>query len=140
MRQRLNLVTLGVADLARSRAFYERLGWTASSAGGEGVCFFDLNGVVLALFARPELAKDAGLADLPPAGAVALAQNLPDRDAVDEAMREAIAAGGEPRRAAEATFWGGYSGYVADPDGHLWEFAHNPFWPLDDDGRVRLPA
>lgn len=140
MEPRINLVTLAVADLGRSTAFYERLGWTRAVREAEGVAFFDLNGVVLALFPRDELAADAGVAECPPAGSVALAQNLPDRASVDRALAQALAAGASPRRPAAPTSWGGYTGYFADPDGHLWEIAHNPFWPLDENGRVVLPG
>ncbi len=142
MQQRLSLVTLGVSDLARSRAFYcEGLGWKASSSGNEHVVFIDLGGVVLSLFSRTALAEDARLS---PTGSgfsgVSLAQNVRSEADVDRALADAERAGAKILKPAEKTFWGGYAGYFADPDGHAWEVAHNPFWPLDEHGRVRLPA
>lgn len=141
MDQRLSLVTLGVADVARATAFYERLGWRRSSQSTASTTFFDLGGLVLALWGREALAEDANVESGPaPAfGGVALALNVAGRAEVDATLAEAVAAGGRLKRPAAETFWGGYTGYVADPDGHLWEIAFNPHWPLDADGRVRLP-
>ncbi len=140
MEQRLSVVTLGVADLARARRFYEGLGWKASGAGNEGIVFFQAGGMVLSLYPRAALAEDAHVA---PEGtgfrAVALAYNTRSRDEVDAALAEAEAAGATILKAAEEAFWGGYSGCFADPDGHLWEVAWNPHWPLDDAGSVKLP-
>lgn len=140
MEQKVNIVTLGVGDLAASTGFYERLGWQRAAASQEGITFFQAGGVALALFPRDALAKDAQLDAAPPPGpgAVTLAQNLPSRDAVDAALDEAIAAGATLIKAAEDVFWGGYSGYFADPDGHLWEVAWNPFFPLDAAGLINL--
>lgn len=141
MEQRISLVTLGVADLGESAAFYERLGWRRSSAGNEEIVFFDAGGIVLALFARAALADDAGVS--PDGGGfagVAVAHNVRVREEVDTVLAEAVAAGASLVKPATAVHWGGYSGYFADPDGHLWEVAWNPFFPLDVDGLVRLPA
>lgn len=137
--QRFSLVTLGVADVETATAFYHRLGWreTRASVPGE-VSFFATPGGVLALWETAELAKDAALptfhANAPAFRAVALAINLESREAVDDAMGDWVLAGGSISKAAAATEWGGYSGYVADPDGNLWELAHNPGWPLDERG------
>jgi uncharacterized protein len=137
--QRFSLVTLGVADVETATAFYHRLGWREShgSVAGE-VSFFATPGGVLALWETAELAKDAALptfhANAPAFRAVALAINFDSREAVDDAMGDWVLAGGSISKAAAATEWGGYSGYVADPDGNLWELAHNPGWPLDERG------
>jgi len=142
--QRISLVTLGVADVAASTAFYERLGWRRSSASVDGeVTFIDTPGPILGLWSVEELAKDAGGRDAPPPSGfrgLALAINVGSPDDVDAAIAAWVAAGGTIARPAAATDWGGYSGYVADPDGHLWELAHNPFWPLDDRGMPTLPG
>jgi uncharacterized glyoxalase superfamily protein PhnB len=142
MEARVTLVTLGVADMAAARAFYERLGWTAHGSSQPGVTFFDAGGMVVALYGHDDLAADAGMpASKPPDfRGVSLAQNLRSRDEVDATMRAARAAGAREVKPAQDTFWGGYAGYFADPDGHLWEIAWNPFWPLDADGKVRLAA
>lgn len=139
MEQRLSLVTLGVADLARARRFYEDgLGWTRGNAE-EGVAFYQMPGSILALWPRPALAEDAGVEDAGAAfSGVALAYNARSRAEVDAVLAEAVAAGGTLAKAAHETFWGGYSGYFADPDGHLWEVAHNPFWVIAVDGAIRL--
>jgi predicted lactoylglutathione lyase len=138
MDQRVSFITLGVADLARARAFYERLGWKASPASQDSIVFFDLNGVVLGLFGRKDLADDAGVAD-GAAGfsAVTLACNQRSEAEVDAVMKEAEAAGAKIVTPAEKVFWGGYRGYFTDPDGHIWEVAHNPFAPIDAEGRVK---
>lgn len=137
---RLTLVTLGVADVAASTAFYEQLGLTRSSESNDGVSFFDVGGIALALFGRKELAHDAGVeAEGEGFRAQSLAWNLASPGDVDKVIVRMVAAGGNLVKAAEKTFWGGYAGYVSDPDGHLWELAHNPFW-TDADGQTRLPA
>lgn len=138
--QRVTLITLGVADLAASRAFYARLGWVESGQSQASVAFFQMHGAALALFGRTDLAADQGrpCADLG-TGAITLAQNFPDEAAVDAAFAVALAAGATPLKHPEKVFWGGYSGYWADPDGHVWELACNPFWPLSDDGTLTLP-
>jgi uncharacterized glyoxalase superfamily protein PhnB len=138
--QRLTMVTLGVADVARSTSFYESLGWRRSSASQEAITFFSMQGSVLGLFGREALAEDA---TTDPAGSgfrgVSLALNCDDRDEVDAVFADWVAAGATAVKPPEAVFWGGYSGYVADPDGHLWEIAHNPYSPNDADGRMTLP-
>jgi hypothetical protein len=140
MDQRLTLVTLGVADVARSRAFYEALGWKASPASQASVAFFQLVGMALALWDRQNLADDAGVPTTPPAfSGIALAFNARSEAEVDSVLAETARAGGRLVRPAHKTFWGGYSGYFADPDGHLWEVAHNPFWHLDERGALRIP-
>ena len=132
--QRITLITLGVADLARARGFYETLGWVAHDAN-EGIAFYRMGGFALALFGRDALAADQGRPDaILGTGAVTLAQNFPDREGVDDAFAQALAAGASALKSPEPVFWGGYSGYFADPDGHVWEVAHNPFWPLDAEG------
>jgi catechol 2,3-dioxygenase-like lactoylglutathione lyase family enzyme len=140
MDPRLSLVTLGVADVAASRRFYEKLGFRASSASQESVTFFDAGGVVLALFGRRSLAEDASVEDSKPGfSGITLAHNVPSKAAVDAAMEQAIAAGGRLVKPAQDAFWGGYTGYFADPDGHLWEVAYNPHFPLDAQGNIQLP-
>ena len=142
MEQRLSMVTLGVVDLARARRFYEAgLGWTPSGASCDQVAFFQVGGVVLGLYPREALAEDAKVApDGSGFGGIALAYNGRTRDEVDRVLAKAEAAGATILKPAQDVFWGGYSGYFADPDGHPWEVAWNPDWPIDDDGMVRLPA
>ncbi len=139
MEQRVSLVTLGVSDLARSRAFYEELGWVPSSQTTDDVVFFQAGGMVLGLWDRAQLAEDSGVADSGGWGGVTLAHNVGSPGEVDRVISEARAAGAEIPREPSATFWGGYSGVFVDPDGHPWEVAHNPGWPLADDGSVLLP-
>jgi uncharacterized protein len=137
--QRVTLITLGVDDLARARAFYEALGWRPAEAN-ESVAFYRMEGMALGLFGRAALAADQGRPEATlGTGAMTLAQNFPDRAGVDAAFADAVAAGAQPLKVPQEVFWGGYSGYYADPDGHVWELAHNPFWPLDADGRLMLP-
>jgi catechol 2,3-dioxygenase-like lactoylglutathione lyase family enzyme len=140
MEQRLSLVTLGVADLERARRFYEDgLGWRRGNNHPE-VVFFQIGGAVLALWRRDALAKDAGLPDAGSGfGGITLAYNARTREEVDAVLAEAEAAGANILKPAEDAFWGGYSGYFADPDGHVWEVAWNPEWTVADDGSVRLP-
>jgi catechol 2,3-dioxygenase-like lactoylglutathione lyase family enzyme len=138
---RISLVTLGVADVARSTAFYESLGWRRSSSSQEGnVTFFAMQGSALGLYGREPLADDAGISA---AGdgfrAVTLALNCDSPAEVDEVVRAWLDAGALLVKAPEEVVWGGYSGYVADPDGHLWEIAHNPYAPNDDAGRMQIP-
>ncbi|MCV2867034.1 VOC family protein [Defluviimonas sp. WL0002] len=137
--QRVTLVTLGVTDLARSRAFYEALGWRAAQAP-DGVVFFQMHGAVLGLFGLEALAKDQGRPGAAlGTGALTLAQNFTTEAEVDAAWNAAVKAGAAPLKKPEKVFWGGYSGYYADPDGHVWEVAMNPFWPLAPDGSLTLP-
>ena len=140
MEQRFTLLTLGVSDLAASVAFYERLGWQRAVRQAEGVAFFQCGGVALALYPREALATDAGVPCLPEgSGAFAIAYNTRRREDVDAVLAEAAAAGARIAKPAEAAFWGGYSGCFRDPDGHLWEVAWNPGFPLDAAGAVTLP-
>jgi uncharacterized protein len=137
-------VTLGVRDVPRSTEFYLALGFPLSKASVPGdVSFFNTAGGLLAVWGDKDLANDAG-ASTQPAGdpgyrGFALAMNLDSRDDVDAFIAVAVAAGARVTRPAQATDWGGYNGYFADPDGHLWEVAHNPFWPIGEDGRPILP-
>lgn len=138
---RLTLVTLGVADVGRATSFYESLGWRRSSGSVDGeVTFFSLQGSALGLFGRRALAADANTA-LAASGSpgVTLVLNCDGRAEVDEVWATWVAAGAAPVKAPEATEWGGYSSYVTDPDGHLWEIAHNPHAPNGPDGRMQLP-
>lgn len=139
MQQRVSVITLGVRDLERSRAFYEDgLGWSAMETSDE-IAFYAANGLVIGLYTglADELPTPAG----PPApGGMALANNQRSREDVDRVVAEVVAAGGTVLAPPTAREWGGYSGYVADPDGHPWEIAHNPFWPLADDGSLQLPT
>ena len=138
--QRVTLITLGVADLAAARAFYERLGWVEHGASQPGVAFFQMNGAVLGLFGLADLAADQGRPGAAlGTGAVTLAQNFTTETEVDAAFAASLAAGATALKAPEKVFWGGYSGYWADPDGHVWEVAMNPFWPLAADGSLTLP-
>jgi catechol 2,3-dioxygenase-like lactoylglutathione lyase family enzyme len=140
MEQRVSIVTLGVADLKRSREFYEKLGWRRSMAETEGIVFFQAGGMALALYPRHELAKDANIpADGQGFGGMALAYNARTREEVDMVLAEAKAAGAKILKAAEEAFWGGYSGYFADPDGFSWEVAWNPGFPIAEDGSIRIP-
>jgi len=138
----LSLVTLGVDDLSRATAFYVALGWRRSSASVEGkVAFLRGGASVLALYGRADQAREAGLnAPAPPGvGSITLATNLPNPAAVDALLSAAARHGGTIVVPAADTDWGGYAGCFADPDGHRWEVAHNPHFPLGDDGRLRLP-
>lgn len=139
MRQSVSLVTLGVADLERARAFYAALGWTPALDVEETV-FFQANGVVLVLWSREQLAADLGIAD-DGAGwsGVSLAHNVGSDADVDAVVEAARANGAAVTREPRATFYGGYAGCFRDPDGHAWEVAHNPGFGLRDDGSVVLP-
>jgi catechol 2,3-dioxygenase-like lactoylglutathione lyase family enzyme len=140
MEQRVSIITLGVADLERSRAFYERMGWRRSMAQTEGIVFFQAGGMALALYPRSELAKDANVAtDGHGFGGITLAYNGRTRAEVDSVLNEAAASGAKIVKPAEEAFWGGYSGYFSDPDGFLWEVAWNPGFAIADDGSIRLP-
>ncbi len=138
--QRVTLITLGVEDMERSKAFYAALGWTAHDQSQPSMTFYQMNGAVLGLFALADLADDQGRPGAAlGTGAMTLAQNYPDRAAVDAAWTAALDAGATALKAPEEVFWGGYSGYYSDPDGHVWEIAHNPFWSLAEDGSLTLP-
>lgn len=136
MDQRISIITLGVADLKKSRAFYEALGWkVASVKQAEEIVAFDLNAMTLALYPLDKLEEDAGVEVTKSRySAMTIAYNVNTPEEVDSVLQEAVQAGGELVKPAEKVFWGGYSGYFADPDGTLWEVAHNPFSKLGPDG------
>jgi catechol 2,3-dioxygenase-like lactoylglutathione lyase family enzyme len=141
MEQRLSLITLGVRDYARARAFYEALGWHVD--GGvddetDQVAFFQANGLIVALWDRGKLAADSGVADPGGWGGITLAYDVRSPAEVDATIAEARAAGAAITRAPAATSWGGYSAAFVDPEGHAWEVAHNPGWTVHDDGRTTL--
>jgi uncharacterized protein len=139
MDQRVSLITLGVEDLTAARAFYEALGWKCKEV--EETVFVQAGGSAIVLWGREKLAADAGVEDTKAAGfgGVALAQNVRSRGEVDAIMAAAEAAGAGVTKPADETFYGGYAGYFADLDGHLWEIAHNPGFTLAEDGSLVLP-
>jgi hypothetical protein len=139
MEQRISLVTLGVADVGRAKAFYEQLGWRGQEV--EETVFVQAGGSAVVLWGREKLADDAGVEDARADGfgGVALAQNVRSREEVDEIVAAAEAAGATITKPAAETFYGGYAAYFADLDGHLWEIAHNPGFTLRDDGSLVLP-
>jgi catechol 2,3-dioxygenase-like lactoylglutathione lyase family enzyme len=137
MEQRMSLITLGVADVARARDFYAALGWTPT-AEPEDVVFFQAGGMVVALWSRARLAEDSRVSDPGGWGGVTPAQCVRSPAEVDAILAAAEAAGATIGRPGAETFWGGYSGVFIDPDGHPWEIAHNPGWTLHDDGTVSL--
>lgn len=137
METRISLVTVGVTDIGRATRFYESIGWAGTSPDGE-VVFVQAGGMVLALWDRGLLADDSRMTDNGGWGGITLAHNVRSPEEVDAVLAEAAAAGGTVVRAAEATDWGGYSGVFADPDGHPWEIAHNPYWPMADDGTITI--
>jgi uncharacterized protein len=138
MDQRLSLITLGVADVPRARAFYEGLGWRCDTDPALEVAFFQLGGMVLAVWSRASLAEDSTVEDPGGWGGVTLAYNVGSPAEVDTVLDEARAAGATIGREGAETFWGGYSGLFIDPDGHPWEVAHNPGWTVHEDGRTTL--
>lgn len=142
MEPRISLVTLGVTDMARSRAFYESLGWTASDVSNENVTFFQAGCMSFGLYGHRALAEDATVEDkgVPDFRGVSLAYIGRDKAEVDAVLAEAEAAGAKIIKHAEDVFWGGYSGYFADPDGHLWEVAWNPGLLIAEDGSISLPS
>ncbi len=144
--QRISFITLGVADVARSTRFYESLGWRRAPGSQDAISFFEMQGSAFALFGHGDLAHDAGVPDDGPGAGhatfrgVALAVNVESRDEVDATFADWVDKGATPTKPPEAVFWGGYSSYVADPDGHLWEIVHNPLMPNSADGKVTFPA
>lgn len=140
MEQRISVITLGVKDIKASSEFYQKLGWKPSSASNEMITFFQSGGMVLSLYPENLLAEDALTS---PEGkgfrGVTLSQIVPTKEAVNQVIKQAVKAGGKLVKEAQDVFWGGYSGYFADPSGHLWEIAWNPHWPLATDGSVQLP-
>ena len=139
MQQRISLVTLGVSDVARAREFYERLGWRGQEV--EETVFFQAGGMALVLWSVDKLSADTGIATSPDGGfrGVTLAQNVRSGTEVDDVIAAAEAAGGTVTRRPADTFYGGYAGYFTDPDGHVWEIAYNPGFPLADDGTITIP-
>jgi uncharacterized protein len=139
VEQRISLVTLGVTDLARARGFYEALGWRGQEV--EETVFFQAGGLAVVLWGRDKVAEDAGVEDAAPAtfGGVVLAHNVGSRAEVDDVLAEAKRAGATVTRAAQETFYGGYAGCFRDPEGHVWEVAHNPGFELGPDGALTLP-
>ncbi len=140
MEQRVSLVTLGVRDLAKARAFYEALGWRSGAAPADNVVFFQAGGLVVALWCRAELAEDSTVEDAGGWGGITLAYNVSSPGEVDAVIEEARAAGATIGREPAATFWGGYSAVFLDPEGHPWEIAHNPHWTIGPDGSTSLGA
>ncbi|MET0169326.1 MAG: VOC family protein [Aliihoeflea sp.] len=137
---RISIVTLGVDDLDRAIAFYEDMGLTAGMKVPGDVAFFQMGGTLLALWPRAKLAADAGVEDSRPGfSGVALAYNTRSDAEVTEVLEAAEKAGGRIVKPAQRAFWGGWYGYFADPEGHLWEVAHNPDFPIDAEGRISLP-
>jgi uncharacterized protein len=138
---RLNIITLGVANVATSKDFYTRLGLVAHAMSNDDIGFFDINGIVLAVFAHDSLAHDANMPTQPASGfrGVSLAWNGSSPEEVDAVLAHAVACGATLTKPADKVFWGGYSGYFADPDGHLWEVAHNPFVSIDANQHLVLP-
>ncbi len=139
MEQRVSLITLGVLDVHRARAFYERLGWQGQEV--QETVFFQAGGIAVTLWGRDKLALDSGVTDERAAdfSGVALAHNVRSEAEVDEVIEAAQAAGATVTRPPAKTFYGGYAGVFADLDGHLWEIAHNPGFPLDEDGSITVP-
>ena len=138
MEQRLSLITLGVSDLSRARAFYEALGWRTNAGDDDDVVFFQANRMVVALWSRARLAEDSGVEDNGGWGGITLAYNTRSPAEVDTVIEEARKAGGAIMREPGETFWGGYAGMFCDPDGHPWEVAHNPRWEIGDDGGLTI--
>ena len=138
MDQRLSLITLGVSDLARARAFYEALGWSTNAGPDDDVVFFQANCMVVALWSRDRLAEDSAVEDNGGWGGITLAYNTRSPAEVDAVIEEARRAGGAITREPGETFWGGYSAMFSDPDGHPWEVAHNPRWEIGPDGGVTI--
>jgi len=138
VKQRVNLITLGVEDLERARSFYDALGWTTGADPGDDVVFFQAGEMVVALWDRARLAEDSCVEDSPGWGGVTLAVNFGSREEVDAVTEQARAAGARIGREPAETFWGGYSAVFVDPEGHPWEVGHNPHWTVTEDGGVRL--
>jgi predicted lactoylglutathione lyase len=139
MEQRISLITLGVRDLERARAFYEALGWKTGAEVEDEVAFFKSGGMVMALWGRDQLAEDSAVEDSGGWGGVTLAHNLRAPEEVDDVIEQARAAGATIAREPAERPWGGYSAIMIDPEGHAWEIAHNPRWTIGADGSVELP-
>jgi catechol 2,3-dioxygenase-like lactoylglutathione lyase family enzyme len=136
--QRVTLITLGVADVEAAKAFYERLGWRVGLYLEE-TAFFQAGGSIVTLWSREKLAEDSGVTDRGGWGGITLAHNVRYPEEVDQVIEEARAAGATISREPATTFYGGYAGVFLDPDGHPWEVAHNPGFPLAEDGSISLP-
>ena len=135
--QRITMITLAVADLECSRAFYSALGWEEAAGGNDKIAFYKIEGQFFALYNKDDLTKDLGLPiHARSTGTITLATNYNSPEDVDRAFADAMTAGAIAITTPDKVFWGGYSGNFADPDGHLWEVAHNPFWTLDDTGQI----
>jgi uncharacterized protein len=139
VEQRISLITLGVADVGRARRFYERLGWQVG-LDVEQTVFFQAGGMIVALWSRETLARESGVTDAGGWGGIGLAHNVGSAEEVDRAIDRAREAGARITREPAPTGWGGYTGVFVDPDGHPWEVAHNPGFPLAEDGSIRLPG
>jgi predicted lactoylglutathione lyase len=139
MDHRISLITLGVTDLARARAFYEALGWTTGAQPDDDTIFFQAGGIILALWDRAKLAEDSSVEDTGGWGGITPAHNVGSREEVDAVIEEARNAGATIGREPSETFWGGYNGVFLDPDGHPWEIAHNPDFSIGEDGRLHIP-
>ena len=140
MDQRLSLITLGVADLERARSFYTALGWNSNTDPSLDVCFFQAGCMIVALWGRDALAEDSGVTDSGGWGGIALAHNVGSPEEVDRVIEEARSAGARIGREPGETSWGGYTGVFVDPEGHPWEIAYNPGFPLAEDGSIGLPS
>ncbi len=140
MEPRISIVTIAVEDLATSVGFYEAMGLERHAGITDGVAFFQMGGVILSLFPRASAEEDAGMRFGDGPSRVYLAYNTRSEAEVDEVLAQAEAAGGRVVKPAQSAFWGGWYGYFADPEGNVWEVAHNPDFPLDADGRISLPA
>jgi catechol 2,3-dioxygenase-like lactoylglutathione lyase family enzyme len=141
MRQKISLITFGVKDLQRSLNFYEKgLGWKKSAASQDNIAFFPMGGIVFALYSRDLLAEDALL---DPAGSgfsgITLSHNAKSEEEVDNVLKEVESLGAKILKPGQKVFWGGYSGYFSDPDGHIIEVAYNPFWKMDENDNILLP-
>ncbi|MBS3961994.1 MAG: VOC family protein [Sandarakinorhabdus sp.] len=140
MEQRISIVTLGTADMGRACSFWEAMGLERRARKTPAMAFFQLGGMVLGIYPFDRLAQDCRLAGGPPAGATTIAYNARSEADVDAVLAQAVAAGASLHVPAHKAFWGGYSGYFLDPDGHPWEVAFNPFFPLAEDGSLILPG
>jgi uncharacterized protein len=138
MEQRISLITLGVRDLARARAFYQALGWTTGAQPDDDTVFFQAGGMILALWDRAKLAEDSGVGDAGGWGGITPAHNVGSPEEVDAVIEEARRAGATIGREPAETFWGGYGAVFIDPEGHPWEVAHNPRWTIHEDGSISL--
>jgi uncharacterized protein len=140
VEQRISAITLGVRDLARARAFYEALGWTTRAKQDDDVAFFQAGGMIVALWGRDQLADDSEATDSGGWGGITLSYNTRSDEEVDAVIEEARKAGATIAREPGPAFWGGHTAIFIDPEGHVWEVAHNPRWKVADDGSTTLPS